>query len=252
MLYFFLLSGNGRTTEIRVLYFTIYTCLCSRTMSDESLFSPKIYRKEGSFVLKLDAFGLNLGRLLHDQLEKHLPIRIQKYICAIGSASYSTFYCNPKPSSIDGDHNVNYVLDDWAWSEVGTDAENLIDVPANLLEHFPSLNLFRPTESLLDFFLTKVPSLDKGIVASLKAEEKRKFKSGVKYHTKKRPKISSEEKEFSGLEMSNDDDKQKILEKETAEKDAELPRDRNGTPYRRGSVVVYEYNLKIRFAKVVL
>jgi hypothetical protein len=153
-----------------------------------------IIRSKGAFILRIDAFGLNLGRLTHDQHARSTEVRIERYECKQDEEYNSLYYRDGK----------------WVEKEL----DQLVSVPDELLEYLEEENVFRATNSLNEFYIAQRSDLDKETISFLKSEDKWKYKLSYEYRirARKRKKASYAKKQIIDLTNDNEEDIQEVEE----------------------------------------
>ena len=162
-------------------------------------------RRQGAFVMKVDAFGLCVGRLQHDQTADQTECRLDRYEC-----------------QQDEEYNLIYQREG-IWVE--KDMEHLVDVPNELLEYRVEDDGYLAKGSLVEHLIETKGNLDKDVISFLKSEDKWKYRLSYEYRQRvKRKRETAAYKKrltraFRGLNKDDDENG----EEEIQEVDEEEP-----------------------------
>lgn len=114
-------------------------------------------RRKGSFVLKVDAFGLSVGKLITPQFDTSKTLVLERF-----------------ETRQDSQFNVIY-YSDGKWTE--RDLDSLVDLDDSALFTYDVTDdVYISTGSLVDYYKSVVPTLDKDMLELLKAGDKYKYK----------------------------------------------------------------------------
>lgn len=189
-----------------------------------------LVRRQGAFVMKVDAFGLCVGRLQHDQTTEHTECRLERYEC-----------------QQDEEYNLVYQREG-LWVE--KDIEQLVDVPDDLLEYHLEDDCYLAKGSLIEHLIENSSHLDRDVIAFLKSEDKWKYRLSYEYRqrAKRKRESAAHKKRLTRVELTKDDEEdaeeeiQEVDEDETGAEDQarQDSADPSGGGLVKGMFVVFE------------
>ena len=159
-----------------------------------------LIRRQGAFVMKVDAFGLCVGRLQQDQRTGQSECRLERYEC-----------------QQDEEFNLIYQREG-VWVE--KDLAHLVDVPDDLLEYRAEDDSYLAKGSLVDHLIENSDNLDRDVINFLKSEDKWKYKLSYEYRqrAKRKRELAAHKKRMTRVDFSKEAEE---VEEEIQEVDEE-------------------------------
>lgn len=184
--------------------------------------TKSLVRKLGVLVVKLDAFGLCLGRLMSDQWSQSTECRLERF-------EYRQ----------DEEYNVIYYKEG-IWVE--KDLEQLMDVPEYLFEHVAEEDCYLAKGSLVEYFIEQNSNLDRDVVNFLKSEDKWKYKVSYEYRqrAKRKRELAAYKKRITRIDLTRDDEEVEEEIQEVDEDDAQKDQVSDKMALVKGAYVVFE------------